>query len=64
MKSAACLLEQCVKLKKYQAFNRAAGIDNPNASAVLRETRLMLRKVVKRAKQKYYQKVIDGLVEA
>ncbi len=47
--------------QKYQAFDRAAGIEDLNAKAVLRETRLMLRKVVKGAKQKYYQKLIDRL---
>lgn len=40
--------------QKHQAFDRAAGIEDPNANSVLRETRLILRKVVKKAKQKYF----------
>lgn len=52
--------ECCMSLKavrqtqKYQAFDRAAGVEDPNASAILRETRLIFCKVVKRVKQKYY----------
>ncbi len=47
--------------QKYQTFDRAAGIEDPNPSAVLKDVKSNLWKTVKKAKQKYYRKVIDGL---
>ncbi len=37
------------------------GIENRIVSAVLKDAKSNLRKTVKKAKQKYYWKVIDGL---
>ena len=47
--------------QKYHTFVTAAGNEDPNASVILKKTRLVLRQVVKRAKQKYFQKEIDRL---
>lgn len=47
--------------QKYQTFDRVAGIEDPNASVVLKNVKSNFRKTVKKAKQKYYQKFIDGL---
>ena len=47
--------------RKYQTFDRVAGIEDPNASAVLKDVKSNLRKIVKKAKQKYYRKVRDDL---
>ena len=47
--------------QKYQTFFTAAGNEDANASVILKKTRLVLCQVVKRAKQKYFQKEIDGL---
>lgn len=54
-------LRAVCQTQKYQVFNRVADIQDLNASVVLRETKLMICKLVKGAKQKYYQTVIDGL---
>lgn len=54
-------LQKMHQTQKYQAFDRAAGIEDPNASAILKDVKSNLRKTVKKAKQEYYQKVIDGL---
>lgn len=54
-------LQKMCQTQKYQTFDRVAGIVDLNASAVLKNIRSNLRKTVKKAKQKYYRKVIDGL---
>ena len=47
--------------QKYQTFDSAADIEDPNPSAVLKDVKSNLWKTVEKAKQKYYRKVIDGL---
>ncbi len=54
-------LQKMRQTQKYQTFDRAAGIEDPNANAVLKYIKSNLQKTVKKAKQKYYRKVIDGL---
>ncbi len=54
-------LQKIRQTQKYQTFDGVAGIEDPNASAVLKDVKSNLRKTVKKAKQKYYRKVIDGL---
>lgn len=54
-------LQKMRKTQKHLALDKAAGIINPNADAILQSAKADLRKIVKTAKQKYYQKVIDGL---
>lgn len=49
------------KTQKYLALDKTAGIVNPDADAILQSAKTDLRKIVKTAKQKYYQKVIDSL---
>ncbi len=61
MKSAGLLFKKCAIRKKYQTFDRVAGIEDSNASAVLKNVKSNLRKTVKKAKQKYYRNVMDGL---
>lgn len=48
--------------QKYQTFDRAAGIEDRNGNAVLKDVKSNFRKRSKKAKQKYYRKIIDGLV--
>ena len=54
-------LQKMRQRQKYQTFDRAVGIEDPNANVVLKDVKSNLRKTVKKAKQKYYRKVIDGL---
>lgn len=49
----------CIQKHKFLDF--AAKIENLNAVKVLKDVRIKLYKMVKKAKQKYYQKVIDKL---
>lgn len=54
-------LQKMRQTQKYQALDIAAGIENLNIAAILKKTKSKLRKMIKNAKQKHYQKVIDGL---
>lgn len=47
--------------QKYLVLDSAAGIENPNSVEISNEARIKLRKTVKKAKQIYYQNVIDRL---
>ncbi len=54
-------LQKMRQTQKYQTSDTTAGIEDSSASAVLKNVKSNLWKTVKKAKQKYYQKVIDGL---
>lgn len=45
------------KTSKYLALDKATSIVNPNANAILQSAKAHFWKIVKTAKQKYYQKV-------
>lgn len=53
--------QKICQTQKYQTSDRVAGIKDPNASIVLKDIKSNLQKTVKKVKQKYYRKVIDGL---
>lgn len=56
-------LQKIRKTQKYLALDKVASIINPNTDAILQSIKANLRKIIKTANQKYYQKIINGCLD-